>query len=32
MAERLGKGIKRYFKDNLGILCALAAMILFLYI
>ena len=32
MAERLGKGIKRYFKDNLGILCALAVMILFLYI
>ena len=32
MAERLGKGIKRYFKDNLGILCALAVMILFLYV
>ena len=31
MAERLGKGIKRYFKDNLGILCALAVMIIFLY-
>ena len=32
MVERLGKGIKRYFKDNLGILCALAVMILFLYV
>ena len=28
----MGKSIKRYFKDNLGILIALAAMILFLYI
>ena len=28
----MGKSIKRYFKDNLGILIALAAMVLFLYI
>ena len=27
----MGKSIKRYFKDNLGILIALAAMVLFLY-
>ncbi len=32
MVERFGKSAKRYFKDNLGILCALGAMILFLYI
>ncbi|HIS00289.1 MAG TPA: ABC transporter permease [Candidatus Excrementavichristensenella intestinipullorum] len=30
MIERLGKGVKRYFKDNLGILCALVAMIVFI--
>ena len=30
MLERMAKSVKRYFKDNLGILCALAAMILFL--
>lgn len=30
MGERLLKGVKRYFKDNMGILCALAAMIIFL--
>ena len=28
----MGKSIKRYFKDNLGILIALAAMVLFLYV
>ena len=28
----MGKSVKRYFKDNLGILIALAAMVLFLYI
>ena len=28
----MAKGVKRYFKDNLGILLALIAMILFLYI
>jgi len=28
----MGKSIKRYFKDNLGILIALTAMVLFLYI
>ncbi len=32
VVKRLMKGVKRYLKDNLGILCALAAMILFLYI
>ena len=32
MVERIGKSVKRYFKDNLGILCALIAMVLFLYI
>ena len=32
MLDRTVKGAKRYFKDNLGILCALAAMILFLYV
>ncbi len=32
MVERIGKSVKRYFKDNLGILCALLAMILFLYV
>ena len=32
MVERLGKSVIRYIKDNLGILLALAAMILFLYI
>lgn len=26
------KGIKRYFKDNLGIIAALVIMILFLYL
>ena len=30
--DRALKSVKRYFKDNLGILIALAAMILFLYI
>ena len=30
--DRTLKSVKRYFKDNLGILIALAAMILFLYI
>lgn len=28
----MGKSIKRYFKDNLGILIALAAMVIFLYV
>lgn len=32
MGERIGKGVKRYFKDNLGILCALIAMVVFLYV
>ena len=32
MFAKFGRSTKRYFKDNLGILIALAAMILFLYI
>lgn len=32
MAKRFWKGARRYFKDNLGILCALVVMILFLCI
>ena len=32
MLERTKKSVKRYFKDNLGILCALAVMIIFLYV
>ncbi|MDO4548885.1 MAG: ABC transporter permease [Clostridia bacterium] len=32
MLERFAKSVKRYFRDNLGIFCALIGMILFLYI
>ena len=32
MLEQTGKGIRRYFKDNLGILIALIGMVVFLYI